>query len=80
MRGKRLGRFARDDRARGAAIEHEAGDEIGAKIRASSISFSISPDAQPSNGEGCAGTRTRSLASSAERNSAATLGGPSMTT
>ena len=49
-------------------------------MRASSISFNISPDAQPSNGEGCAGTRTRSLASNAERNSAATLGGPSMTT
>ena len=51
----------------------------GRKIRASSSSFSISPDAQPSNGEGVAGMRTKSAASSAERISPATRGGPSMT-
>ena len=41
-------------------------------------SFSISPDAQPSNGEGCAGISTRSAASSADRISPAMRGGPSM--
>ena len=48
-------------------------------MRASPSSFSISPDAQPSNGDGWAGTSTRSAASSAERISPATRGGPSIT-
>jgi hypothetical protein len=54
--------------------------KFGLNIRASSMSFSISPDAQPSSGEGCTGTRTRSVASNAERINAAMRGGPSITT
>ena len=41
---------------------------------------SISPDAQPSNGDGWAGINTRSAASRADRISPVMRGGPSMTT
>ena len=79
--GERLGRLAGDDRARGAAVEHEAGDELRAKDARFARSASASrPDAQPSNGDGCAGISTRSAASRAERIRPATRGGPSMTT
>ncbi len=52
----------------------------GRNCRASSSSRSVSAEAQPSKGEGWTRISTKSAASSAERISAATRGGPSMTT
>ena len=49
-------------------------------LRASSTNLSISPDAQPSKGDGCAGISATSAASNADRISPAMRGGPSMTT
>jgi hypothetical protein len=80
MFGQAMRRFSRDDGARGTAIENKAGQGSGRKTRASAIRVSISADAQPSNGDGCVGINVRSAASSAERNEAATRGGPSMMT
>jgi len=48
--------------------------------RASWSSRRISPEAQPSNGDGCAGITIRSAASNVERISVATRGGPSIST
>ena len=63
----------------GQRLRTKRAPSVGRKTRASAISASISADAQPSNGDGCAGISARSAARSAERSKAAMRGGPSMT-
>ena len=80
MVDEQFGRLARDDRSRAAAIETKRASKSRGKMLPSPMSLSISPDAQPSNREGCAGISTRSAASRADRISPVMRGGPSMTT
>ena len=58
--GERLGGLAGDHNAGRPAVSTKRATDYGRKVCASSMRLSISPDAQPSNDDSCAGMSTRS--------------------